>query len=197
LKPNFSVSVINRDNIYQDNSLPFSLPFRDKRFSRGTTPANKGRNKVPRDGRMDDSTNDNDEDMGNLERRSKGNISRASLWRNNQTTGPISGRTPDEHARYDSRETVKANAETSPVKRHGEKPTIVFKEMSKAQKIFVRQDAPTGILQPPYERPYEVLSRGEKTFKIKIRGRIVIISIDRLKLAYILLEDKKAFREPT
>jgi len=112
---------------------------------------------------MNDSTiNDNDGDS--LERKSKGNISRASLWRTNQTTEPISGRTPDEHARYNSKETMKNNAKTTR-KKTREKPTFVFKEMSKAQKIFVRQNAPTGTLQPPYKRPYEVLTEARRPSK--------------------------------
>jgi len=59
----------------------------------------------------------------------------------------------------------------------------------------VRQDIPTGALQPPYEGPYEVISRGEKIFRIKIRGKTVTVTIDRLKPAYTL-EDKETSREP-
>jgi len=50
------------------------------------------------------------------------------------------------------------------IKRHGKNLTFIFKEMSKAQKVFVRQDAPTGTLQPPYEGPYEK-QRAKKPLK--------------------------------
>jgi len=77
------------------------------------------------------------------------------------------------------------------MKRHGTRPTFVFKNMADTPKVFVRQDMPTGTLQPPYEGPYDVLSRGEKTYKLKIRGRTVRISVDRLKPAYILAEEEE------
>jgi len=77
------------------------------------------------------------------------------------------------------------------IRRHGTRPTFVFKDMADTPKMFVRQDMPTGTLQPPYEGPYEVLSRGEKTYKLKIRGRTVRVSTDRLKPAYILAEEEE------
>jgi len=78
------------------------------------------------------------------------------------------------------------------IKRHGTKPTFVFKDMASTTKVFVRQDAPTRALQPPYEGPYDVLSRGEKWYKIRVRGKTARIAIDRLKPAYVMAEDEEA-----
>jgi len=64
------------------------------------------------------------------------------------------------------------------VRRHGRKATFIFKEMATAKEVFVRQDIPTRALQPPYEDPYEVISRSEKTYKIRMNGRTVTVSID-------------------
>jgi len=61
--------------------------------------------------------------------------------------------------------------------------------MTTTPQVFIRHDAPTGTLQPPYDGPYEVISWGEKTFKLRIRGRPIHISVDRLKPAYILEDD--------
>ncbi|XP_039313509.1 uncharacterized protein LOC120359577 [Solenopsis invicta] len=72
------------------------------------------------------------------------------------------------------------------VRRHGQKATFVFKDLATTQQVFLRHDAPTKTLQPPYDGPYKVLNRGEKTFKILINGRAINVSIDRLKPAYIL-----------
>jgi len=75
------------------------------------------------------------------------------------------------------------------MKRHGRKATFIFKEMAHAKKVFVRQDTPTRALQTPYEGPYEVISRNDKTYKIRMNGRTVTVSIDRLKPTFILAEE--------
>jgi len=71
------------------------------------------------------------------------------------------------------------------IKRHGEKPTFVFKDMETTSKVFVRHGPPAGTLQQSYDGPYEVLNRGSKTYKIKTNGKTANISIDRLKPAFI------------
>lgn len=80
------------------------------------------------------------------------------------------------------------------IKRHGQRATFVFKDMTNTPQVFVRHDAPAGTLQPPYDGPYEVLNRSEKTFKLKINGRTVNVSIDRLKPAYTM-EDETALED--
>ncbi|XP_024867450.1 uncharacterized protein LOC112451802 [Temnothorax curvispinosus] len=75
------------------------------------------------------------------------------------------------------------------IKRHGQRSTFVFKNMQTTPRVFLRHDAPHGALQPPYDGPYEVVNRGEKTFKLKINGRTINVSIDRIKPAYTLEED--------
>lgn len=50
---------------------------------------------------------------------------------------------------------------------------------------------PQGHYSNPDES-YEVLNRGEKTFKLRIRGKMVNVSIDRLKPAYTLIEQTTA-----
>lgn len=76
------------------------------------------------------------------------------------------------------------------VKRHGQTSTFIFKDMDTTPQVFVRHDLPTGgALRPPYDGPFEVLNRSDKTFKLRINGKPVNISIDRLKPAFILEED--------
>ncbi|XP_037931279.1 uncharacterized protein LOC119666076 [Teleopsis dalmanni] len=50
--------------------------------------------------------------------------------------------------------------------------------------VFLRDDAVRPPLKQPYEGPYEILSRGEKTLTIRARGRTVNVSIDRVKPVY-------------
>ncbi|XP_024867458.1 uncharacterized protein LOC112451806 [Temnothorax curvispinosus] len=76
------------------------------------------------------------------------------------------------------------------LKRHGEKAIFIYKDLATTQRVFLRHDAPTRALQPPYDGPFKVLNRGEKTFKICVNGRPVNVSIDRLKPAYILEQEE-------
>ncbi|GAB1865901.1 Integrase catalytic domain-containing protein [Camponotus japonicus] len=76
----------------------------------------------------------------------------------------------------------------SPVTRHGTKRTFIFKELSSSPYVFLRHDAARGPSQPPYDGPYEVIERGDKNFVIKIKGKNVRVTIDRLKPAFVLSE---------
>jgi len=82
------------------------------------------------------------------------------------------------------------------IKKHGKQAIFVFKDMAHTKKVFVRRDIMTKSLQPPYEGPYEVVSRNDKTFKIKVNGRIVVVSVDRLKPAYTMAEEEGESKKP-
>ena len=75
------------------------------------------------------------------------------------------------------------------VARHGAKDTFVFKDLTTSNYVFIRHDAVRNSIQPPYDGPYKVVDRGEKTFVIKINNKNVKISIDRLKPAYIAVDN--------
>ena len=49
----------------------------------------------------------------------------------------------------------------------------------------------------PYDGPYEVIKRGEKAFTIKVRSKETVVSIDRLKPAFTLVETAPDDREVT
>lgn len=51
--------------------------------------------------------------------------------------------------------------------------------------VFVRDDAVRRPLTSPYKGPYKVLERNSKFFKLDIKGRREIVSVDRLKQAHI------------
>lgn len=63
-------------------------------------------------------------------------------------------------------------------------PVYVPAELRTCQKVFVRCDTVKKPLQRPYDGPYSVVSRSEKTFTVAIKGKQQVISIDRLKPAY-------------
>jgi hypothetical protein len=52
-------------------------------------------------------------------------------------------------------------------------------------------------LEPSYTGPYEVLSRNNKTFKILANEKAVVVSIDRLKPAFMLQEFGEIPQSPT
>lgn len=72
--------------------------------------------------------------------------------------------------------------------RHGLYKTFVFKELSTSPYVFVRHDAIKGPLHPPYDGPFKVVKRGNKTFVININGKESTVSIDRLKPPFVLNE---------
>ncbi|GFR59414.1 Pol polyprotein [Elysia marginata] len=54
-----------------------------------------------------------------------------------------------------------------------------------ARFVFIRRDGHRGPLQRPYDGPFQVISAGDKTFRIMVGGREEVISIDRLKQAHV------------
>ncbi|KAJ8914728.1 hypothetical protein NQ315_017438 [Exocentrus adspersus] len=77
------------------------------------------------------------------------------------------------------------------VVRHGSRKTFVFKDLATCSHVFVRAEGSKRPLQQPYEGPHRVLARHEKFYTLSIRGREVTVSIDRLKPAYIQIEDNE------
>lgn len=81
--------------------------------------------------------------------------------------------------------------------RHGNKSTFMFQDLATTRHVFVRHDGPRAPLQQPYEGPFRVISRSDKTFVVRIRNRDVTVSIDRLKPAYVLAENDFDHRAAT
>ena len=47
--------------------------------------------------------------------------------------------------------------------------------------VYVRRGAIGSAFSPPYQGPYLVAKRGDKTFTVHVGGRQEVISVDRLK----------------
>ena len=72
-----------------------------------------------------------------------------------------------------------------PVALHGSRTTFVHKDLTTCENVFVRRDAVRRPLQPPYDGPYPVLERHDKYFKLRVKDHEVVVSIDRLKPAFL------------
>ncbi|CAK1593602.1 unnamed protein product [Parnassius mnemosyne] len=82
-----------------------------------------------------------------------------------------------------------------PTTRHNTEKTFVFKDLNSCDYVFLREGALRSSLQPAYTGPHKVLTRGNKVFKLLVKGKEVTVSIDRLKPAYILT-DKYTLHTP-
>lgn len=76
-----------------------------------------------------------------------------------------------------------------PREKHGYK-TYVSDDLMSATHAFVRHDAVRKPLQQPYDGPFKVLHRSDKHFTLDINGRSEVISLDRLKPAYMDVGEK-------
>lgn len=76
-----------------------------------------------------------------------------------------------------------------PTSNHNNQTPFVNKDLDICTHVFVRHDAVAPPLQAPYDGPYEVKSRHTKYFNVLVRGVAKNISIDRLKPAYVLVDD--------
>lgn len=63
---------------------------------------------------------------------------------------------------------------------------FIHKDLKDCTHVFLRVDKVKKSLQPPYEGPFKVIAKTDKYFSVSIRNRIVNVSIDRLKPAYLL-----------
>jgi hypothetical protein len=79
-----------------------------------------------------------------------------------------------------------------PASHHASSATFVHKYLHNCRHVFLRQDASRRALEPPYNDPYQVLSRREKTLQLLVRGKPVTVSADRVKPAYVMNEADSA-----
>ncbi|XP_064482105.1 uncharacterized protein LOC135394942 [Ornithodoros turicata] len=65
-------------------------------------------------------------------------------------------------------------------------PTLIHPELATSTYIFLRHDATHRPLQRPYDGPYLVHGRQGKTVIIQLLNRREVVSIDRVKTAFLL-----------
>lgn len=90
---------------------------------------------------------------------------------------------------------VIGNLKPVPTSNHASQNVFVQKELTTCTHVFLRDDTVRAPLKSPYDGPYEVINRNDKNFDIRIGGKIIKVSIDRVKAAFILNEDQQNFSE--
>lgn len=88
------------------------------------------------------------------------------------------------------RRLMETMATLKPAPRSGKTQTepFVYKDLATCTHVFVRNDAVRSPLTPPYDGPYEVIKRYDKYYKLQLPLRTSVVSLDRLKPAYIYNE---------
>jgi hypothetical protein len=77
----------------------------------------------------------------------------------------------------------------APATRHANPGTFIHKDLTDCTHVFLRQDSTCRALEPPYSGPYQVLSRKDKTLKLLVRGKPIIVSTDRVKPTHVFNEN--------
>ncbi|XP_064481982.1 uncharacterized protein LOC135394872 [Ornithodoros turicata] len=66
---------------------------------------------------------------------------------------------------------------------------FVHPQLATATHVFLRHDATRNPPQPPYDGPFLVHSRQGKTLTIHLPNRLEVVSVDRVKPAFLLPDD--------
>ena len=98
------------------------------------------------------------------------------------------GLVPDPSSFAAQLHSVMASSRPIPILHHGVRRSRVDPALADPTHVFLRVDAVKRPLVPPYEGPFQVLSRTDKTFVILKRGKPNTVTIDRLKPAFFLPE---------
>lgn len=89
-----------------------------------------------------------------------------------------------------------ASLKSEPRSNNSRTKTFIHHDLATCTHVFVRNNTVRAPLTPPYDGPYEVIERYDKCYKIKLPLRTSVISIDRLKPAYILNESEEDHHGP-
>lgn len=79
---------------------------------------------------------------------------------------------------------------------HSSNKYFVQKELSNCSHVFLRDDTVRSPFKSPYDGPYPVIRRNDKTSEILVSNKIKTVSIDRLKPAFTDSEDQTSITTP-
>lgn len=79
-----------------------------------------------------------------------------------------------------------ANLRPTAASSHCQPNTFIFKDLSTCDHASLRDNTVQRSLQPPYSGPHSVICHDDKTLTLMVKGKESRISIDRVKLAYLM-----------
>ena len=79
------------------------------------------------------------------------------------------------------------------IARHYQTNVYVPPDLKQATHAYLRLDGSRKPLQRPYQGPFKILDRTDKTYTLELPNKSMVVSIDRLKPAFMLKEDTKVF----
>ena len=74
--------------------------------------------------------------------------------------------------------------------RQHQQRVYIPKQLSDSTHVFIRRDNVQRPLQPAYDGPFKVIRRNDKTITVDKAGKTDVISIDRVKPAFIEADDQ-------
>lgn len=88
------------------------------------------------------------------------------------------------------REQMRTLKPTTTAHHTNDKP-FVNKALFTSSHVFVRNDKVKPPLTKPFDGPFKVIERGEKHFKLEVKGKLTNISIDRMKPAFVPADENE------
>lgn len=86
----------------------------------------------------------------------------------------------------------------TPATNHAKEKPFVHADLKTCTHVFLRDDTVRRPLQPPYSGPHEIINRiSDKVYRIKHNNRLVNISVDRLKPAFLSFNQEVPAKTPT
>nr|XP_018909024.1 PREDICTED: uncharacterized protein LOC109038438 [Bemisia tabaci] len=82
-----------------------------------------------------------------------------------------------------------ATLRPTPASKHSMPGSFVFKDLANCTHAFLRDETRKS-LQPPYTGPHKIIRRDDKTFTLLVKNKETVVSIDRLKPAYVENEER-------
>ena len=93
--------------------------------------------------------------------------------------------TPDPSMYLTRLKSIMQHTTPAPLRPHPATKSYLSDELLRCTHVFVRHDAIRKPLQSPYDGPYKILNRTDKHFTLQLQDRTDMVSLDRLKPAYI------------
>ena len=72
-----------------------------------------------------------------------------------------------------------------PPRQQTQRQIFTSEDLDTCTHVFLRRDTVRAPLIPPYDGPFEVISRTDKTCTVNINGRHDVVTLDRVKPAYL------------